>query len=70
MGEQITVKQAKQKYGLSASYLNRLLNNNRLKGHKERTELGTEYWLIAVDSLEEYIASDRKPGVKKPRQPL
>lgn len=66
MAEQLTVKQAKERYKLSASYLNRLLNQKRLRGHKEQTSLGTEYWLIDEDSLKEYLAGDRKPGVRKP----
>lgn len=64
MDEWLTVKQASDQYKLSVSYLNRLLNKGRLKGRKETNPNGT-YWMIEKRSLDAYMASDRKPGVKK-----
>ena len=59
----ITTPQAAQHTGLSKNYLTQLLRNGTLEGFR----LGRD-WLIYTDSLERFLATQRKPGPKGPRK--
>ena len=59
----LTTPQAAQRTGFSKTYLTQLLRKGTLEGFR----LGRD-WLIYVDSLESFLAADRKPGPKGPRK--
>lgn len=56
----ISVKEASRKSGLSGAQIRKLLAEGKLKGRK----IGS-YWAVESNSLEEYTASNRKPGPQK-----
>jgi excisionase family DNA binding protein len=59
----LTTPQAAQRTGFSKTYLTQLLRKGVLEGFR----LGRD-WLIYTDSLERFLATDRKPGPKGPRK--
>lgn len=65
MPEELTIKQASQRSGLSPSYLARMLNAGRIKGRKEVTQFIT-VWYVDAESLAAYPSTKQKPG-KKPK---
>lgn len=56
----ISVKEASERYGLSGGQLRRLLAEGKIKGIK----IGS-YWAVIPSSVEEYKATNPKPGPKK-----
>lgn len=61
--ECIPTFQAVKRSGLSKTYLTQLLRKDALDGF----QLGRE-WLIYTDSLEQFLATQHKPGPKGPRK--
>ncbi len=59
----LTTPQAAQRTGFSKTYLTQLLRKGILEGFR----LGRD-WLIYADSLERFLATNRKPGPKGPRK--
>jgi len=59
----LTTTQAAERTGLSKNYLTQLLRQGKLEGFQLVRE-----WLIYRDSLENFLASPRKPGPKGPRK--
>jgi excisionase family DNA binding protein len=59
----LTTPQAAQLSGFSKTYLTQLLRKGILEGFR----LGRD-WLIYTDSLERFLATNRKPGPKGPRK--
>ena len=59
----LTTPQAAQRTGFSKTYLTQLLRKGILEGFR----LGRD-WLIYTDSLESFLATNRKPGPKGPRK--
>ena len=59
----LTTPQASQRTGFSKTYLTQLLRKGSLEGFR----LGRD-WLIYTDSLERFLATNRKPGPKGPRK--
>lgn len=53
----LTVAEATKKYGLSGSFLRRLLRQRRIEGRR----MGNS-WVIVSSSLETYLKSERKKG--------
>jgi len=63
--EYITTPEASKRSGLSKNYLTLLLRKGTLKGFR----LGSaREWFIYTDSLEQFLATDRKSGPKGPRK--
>jgi hypothetical protein len=58
--ECVTTSQAVERSGLSREYLTSLLRKGSLEGFQLARE-----WLIYTDSLDQFLAKNRKPG---PRQ--
>jgi excisionase family DNA binding protein len=59
----LTTPQAAERTGFSKTYLTQLLRKGVLEGFR----LGRD-WLIYADSLERFLATERKPGPKGPRK--
>ena|SRR5216684_6273667 len=62
--ECLTSSQARQHSDLSSVYLAQLLRKGTLEGFKIDRE-----WFIYTDSLEHFLAKNRKPGPRGPRKP-
>jgi len=62
--ECLTSSQARQHSDLSNVYLAQLLRKGTLEGFKIDRE-----WFIYTDSLEQFLAKNRKPGPRGPRKP-
>lgn len=60
----LTTSQARKHADLSGVYLAQLLRKGTLEGFKIDRE-----WFIYADSLEQFLARNRKPGPKGPRKP-
>ncbi len=56
----ISVKEASERYGVSESYLTRLLREGRLKGRK----LGVRIWMVDASEAEVSLKEPRKRGRK------
>ena len=63
--ECLTSSQARQYSDLSNVYLAQLLRKGILEGFKIDRE-----WFIYADSLDQFLARNRKPGPRGPRKPL
>ena len=63
--EYLTTPQAEHFSGLTKSYLAKLLRKGSLEGF----QLGRD-WVIYKDSLDQFLATTRKPGPKGPRRKL
>src|SRR5260370_27953763 len=61
--ECLTSSQARQQSDLSNVYLAQLLRIGTLEGFKIDRE-----WFIYTDSLEQFLAKNRKPGPRGPRK--
>ncbi len=61
--EYIGTAEASQRSKLSMVYLTQLMRDHVLEGF----QLGRE-WFIYTDSLEQFLATPRKPGPKGPRK--
>jgi hypothetical protein len=61
--EKITTIEAEQRTGLSRNYFALLLRRGKLEGERPARD-----WFIYVDSLENFLATNRKPGPKGPRR--
>ena len=61
----LTTSQARKHSDLSRVYLAQLLRKGTLEGFKIDRE-----WFIYADSLEQFLAKNRKPGPRGPRKPL
>lgn len=59
----ITTPEAARRSGLTRIYLAHLLRRGTLEGF----HLGRD-WLVYTDSLEQFLATPRKPGPKGPRK--
>lgn len=57
----ITTIEAEQSTGLSRNYLALLLRQGKLEGFRPGRD-----WFIYTDSLEKFLATQRKPGPKGP----
>ena len=57
-----TTTEAAQKYGLSDSYLRRLIAKGKIRGRKT-----VRTWLVDIPSLQRFLATERKPGPKSKR---
>lgn len=62
--ECLTSSQTRQHSDLSNVYLAQLLRKGTLEGFKIDRE-----WFIYTDSLEQFLAKNRKPGPRGPRKP-
>ena len=60
----LTVAQAVERTGWTRSYLAYLMRQQKLDGFRYP---GTKEWFIYADSLEQFLATNRKPGPKGPR---
>lgn len=60
----MTTSQASEHSALSGVYLGQLLRKGTLEGFKIDHD-----WFIYVDSLEQFLATKRKPGPRGPRNP-
>ncbi len=60
--ECLTSTQARKHSGLSNVYLAQLLRKKTIEGFKIDRE-----WFIYTDSLEQFLAKNRKPGPQGPR---
>ncbi len=60
----LTSSQARKHSDLSSVYLAQLLRKGTLEGFKIDRE-----WFIYTDSLEQFLAKNRKPGPRGPRKP-
>lgn len=61
--DHIPTPEAQKRTGFSRSYLASLLRKGPLEGFR----MGRD-WFIYTDSLEHFLAQDRKPGPKGPRK--
>jgi len=61
--EHIPTPEAQKRTGLSKSYLALMLRKGPLEGFR----MGRD-WFIYTDSLEHFLAQERKPGPKGPRK--
>lgn len=64
MSEEITAKQAEQRYGLSGSYL--------IRRHKEGKFTARQIgpmWLFDVESLQQFVETRRRRGGYQGRKP-
>jgi hypothetical protein len=61
--EYISTSQAVARSSLSKNYFTHLLRSGLLEGFN----LGRD-WFIYIDSLESFLATNRKPGPKGPRK--
>ena len=59
----LTTTQAEEFTGLSRNYLARLLREGVLEGQR----IGRD-WIIFRDSIDQFLATSRKPGPKGPRK--
>jgi hypothetical protein len=59
----ITTPQAAKRSGLSKNYLATLLRKGKLEGFQLARD-----WFVYTDSLERFLAANRKPGPKGPRK--
>jgi excisionase family DNA binding protein len=57
----VTTDEAARRAGLNQRYITQLAKSGKLAGRK----IGTS-WIIYEDSLQAFIASERKPGPKGP----
>ena len=57
-----TTMEASRKYGLSDSYLRRLIAQGKVRGRKT-----VRTWLVDVPSLLQFLKTERKPGPKPKR---
>ena len=62
--EHITTLEAEQRSGLSRNYLALLLRRGKLEGFRPARD-----WFVYTDSLERFLATQRKSGPKGPRKP-
>jgi hypothetical protein len=60
--EYLTTPEAAERSGFTRTYLALLLRKNILEGFRRGRD-----WYVYVDSLEQFLASPRKPGPKGPR---
>jgi hypothetical protein len=60
----LTTSQAREHSDLSGVYLAQLLRKGTIEGFKIDRE-----WFIYADSLEQFLAKNRKPGPRGPRKP-
>ena len=60
----LTTSQARKHSDLSGVYLAQLLRKGTIEGFKIDRE-----WFIYADSLEQFLAKNRKPGPRGPRKP-
>lgn len=58
----ITTWEAYQKYGLSTSYLRRLLARGVIKGREAPITSQRKVWLVDESSLKKYLQKKRRPG--------
>src|SRR5436305_5719484 len=63
--EYVTTIEAEQISGLRRNYLTLLLREGKLEGFRPARD-----WFIYTDSLEQFLASTRKPGPHGPRKKL
>lgn len=63
--EYVTTIEAEQISGLRRNYLTLLLRKGKLEGFRPARD-----WFIYTDSLEQFLASTRKPGPHGPRKKL
>jgi hypothetical protein len=61
---EISTQEASQISGLSLNHLAYLLRQGKLEGRR----FGQRMWVIYADSLERFLATERKPGPKGPRK--
>jgi hypothetical protein len=61
--EYITTIEAEKRSGLSRNYLALLLRKGVLEGFRPSRD-----WFIYIDSLEQFLNSERKPGPRGPRK--
>lgn len=61
--EYITTPQAAERSNLSKNYIATLLRRGRLEGFQLARD-----WFVYIDSLEKFLAANRKPGPKGPRK--
>jgi hypothetical protein len=61
--EKITTIEAEQRSGLTRNYLALLLRNGKIEGERPARD-----WFVYVDSLERFLATQRKPGPKGPHK--
>lgn len=59
----VTTIEAERISGLRRNYLTLLLREGKLEGFRPARD-----WFIYTDSLERFLASDRKPGPRGPRK--
>ncbi|HLJ35009.1 MAG TPA: helix-turn-helix domain-containing protein [Ktedonobacteraceae bacterium] len=59
--QEITTQEASERSGLSLNHLAYLLRQGKLEGRR----FGDRIWMIYADSLENYLATPRKPGRKQ-----
>jgi hypothetical protein len=59
----VTTPEAARLSGLSKNYLATLLRKGKLEGFQLARD-----WFIYLDSLEKFLAANRKPGPKGPRK--
>lgn len=59
----VTTPEAARLSGLSKNYLATLLRKGKLEGFQLARD-----WFVYLDSLEQFLATNRKPGPKGPRK--
>ena len=59
----VTTIEAERISGLRRNYLTLLLREGKIEGFRPARD-----WFIYTDSLERFLASDRKPGPRGPRK--
>ena len=60
---EIKVGDAVEPSGYSRSYIIRLLNQGKVKGHQEHTDIGS-YWMVDLADLMRYKSQEHKSGPK------
>jgi hypothetical protein len=60
--EAITTLEAEKRFGLSRNYVALLLRRGSIEGFRPSRD-----WFLYTDSLERFLAKERKPGPKGPR---
>ena len=61
--ELLTTIEAERRSGLSRNYLALLLRRGKLEGQRPARD-----WFVYADSLDQFLATHRKPGPKGPRK--
>lgn len=61
--EYLTTPEAAKLSGLSKNYIATLLRRGKLEGFQPARD-----WLVYTDSLQTFLAANRKPGPKGPRK--